>query len=51
MSVLVEMLICFVLSDGVGSYAFCSRYDLGSWLLMWDVSDVFNEVCEVLCLC
>jgi len=50
-SALAETLICFVLSDGAGAHAFCSRYDLGPWPLMRDVSDVSNEAREVLRSC
>jgi len=50
-SALAETLICFVLSDGAGSHAFCSRYDLGPWPLMRDVSDVSNEAREALRSC
>lgn len=50
-SALAETLICFVLSDGAGAHAFCSRYDLGPWPLMRDVSDVSNEAREVLRQC
>jgi len=46
-----DTLICFVLSDGAGAHAFCSRYDLGPWPLMRDVSEVSNEAREVLRSC
>ena len=51
MSALGETLICFVLSDGAGGHAFCSRYDLGPWPLMRDVKDVSNDAREVLRSC
>jgi sugar/nucleoside kinase (ribokinase family) len=50
-SALGETLICFVLSDGAGGHAFCSRYDLGPWPLMRDVKDVSNDAREVLRSC
>jgi sugar/nucleoside kinase (ribokinase family) len=50
-SALAETLICFVLSDGSGGHAFCSRYDLGPWPLMRDVSDVSNEARDALRSC
>ena len=30
-------LACFVLTDGAGGHAFCSRYDLGPWPLLADL--------------
>ena len=33
-------LVCFVLTDGDGKHAFCSRYDLGPWPLLGGVSEV-----------
>ena len=50
-SALAETLICFVLSDGQGGHAFCSRYDLGPWPLMRDVIDVSNDAREALRSC
>ncbi|OUS48737.1 Ribokinase-like protein [Ostreococcus tauri] len=50
-SALAETLICFVLSDGDGGHAFCSRYDLGPWPLMRDVGDVSNDAREALRSC
>jgi len=50
-SALAETLVCFVLSDGAGAHAFCSRYDLGPWPLMRDVSEVSNDARDALRRC
>lgn len=41
-------LVCFVLTDGDGNHAFCSRYDLGPWPLLGGVSEVDNIASQAL---
>ena len=35
---MTQTLLCFVLTDGAGGHAFCSRYDLGPWPLLAEVA-------------
>ena len=43
-----ETLLCFVLTDGDGGHAFCSRYDLGPWPLLADVRGVDDDAARSL---
>ena len=42
---------CFVLTDGAGGHAFCSRYDLGPWPLFPDVRAVDDDAARALGRC
>lgn len=46
-----ETLKCFVLTDGAGGHAFCSRYDLGPWPLLSRVDVVDEGAASALARC
>ena len=48
---MAQTLLCFVLTDGNGGHAFCSRYDLGPWPLLADVREVDAAAASALSRC
>jgi|AntAceMinimDraft_1070359.scaffolds.fasta_scaffold04385_3 sugar/nucleoside kinase (ribokinase family) len=48
---MMQTLLCFVITDGAGGHAFCSRYDLGPWPLLADVHDVDAAAANALAKC
>ena len=47
----LQTLLCFVLTDGFGKHAFCSRYDIGPWPLLPDIGqlDYTTELALSMC--
>ena len=48
---MLETLLCFVLTDGAGGHAFCSRYDLGPWPLLAGVKGADDAAASALAKC
>lgn len=48
---MLQTLLCFVLTDGVGGHAFCSRYDLGPWPLLVGAAGADDAAATALAKC